>query len=170
MDSLSWEEIVSIEECGEDECYDITLLEDDVLDGEHNFIADGFVVHNCEMDAHFIDRKNKTEKYTLHPLIKPILGSTYGVMVFQEQVMKILNVVGNIPLTQCEKVRKAISKKKEEVFQKYKIQFVGNGQKNLNWTEEEVQHFWDQIVSFAEYGFNKSHAVAYTYISATFVA
>jgi DNA polymerase-3 subunit alpha len=114
----------------------------------------------------YCKRKRGEEKYELHPLLEPILGKTYGVMVFQESIMRILNVVGNIPLKDCETVRKAISKKKVDKFKKYKEMFVTNGQKNLSLPEEEVVKLWDQIEAFAGYGFNMSHCVAYTYISA----
>jgi len=117
------------------------------------------------MHERYTKRKKEEEEYTLHPLIEPILGNTYGVMVFQEQIMKILNIVGEIPLRDCEVVRKAISKKKAEGFKKYEIMFIENGQKNLDATQEEVQSLWEQIKSFAEYGFNMSHSVAYTYVS-----
>ncbi len=108
------------------------------------------------MDARYYKRKKGEEEYFLHPLIEPVLGGTYGVMVFQEQVMQILHVVGGIPLIYCEKVRKAISKKKVEAFQKYKEMFLINGQKNLQANLDFVQNLWDQVVAFADYGFNKS--------------
>lgn len=113
----------------------------------------------------FCNRKNGKEYYELHPVLEEILGNTYGVMCYQEQVMKILNKVGDIPEMHCEIVRKAISKKKFDVFSKYKEMFVEKGQEILSWTEEQVLELWGQIESFAEYGFNKSHSVAYTYIS-----
>lgn len=113
----------------------------------------------------YVKRKRGHEPYEIHPVLKPILGPTFGVMVFQEQVMKILRVVGNVPDMHCEIVRKAISKKKDKIFGRYKEMFLKNGQKVLNWTLAEVQNLWDQIAAFAEYGFNKSHSVAYTYIS-----
>jgi len=119
-----------------------------------------------KMQERYVERKHGREKYTLHPLVKPILDKTYGVLTYQEQIMRILNVVGEIPLKDCELVRKAISKKKVEGFIKYKEMFVLNGQRNLGCNEEEINHLWNQIEAFAEYGFNLSHAVAYTYISA----
>lgn len=85
---------------------------------------------------------------------------------YQEQVMRVLNVIGNIPLSHCEIVRKAISKKKLELFKKYKDQFVSNGQKNLGWGKEQVEEMWGQIENWAGYGFNRSHAVSYSVISA----
>jgi DNA polymerase III alpha subunit len=117
------------------------------------------------MTKRYVERKKGREKYSLHPLIDPILEKTYGVMVYQEQIMRILHVVGEIPLKDCEAVRKAISKKKLDSFIKYKEQFILNGQKNLQTTQEELIQTWSQIETFSEYGFNLSHASAYTYIS-----
>jgi DNA polymerase-3 subunit alpha len=108
-----------------------------------------------KMQERYIERKKGREKYTLHPLVKPILEDTYGVMIFQEQTMKMLNVVGEIPLKDCELVRKAISKKKVEGFIKYKEMFVLNGQKNLGCSEDEINNIWNQLLSWSEYGFNK---------------
>lgn len=154
-ENLAWDEVVSIEEVDDDTCYDITILEDDVYLNEPNFIAEGIVVHNCQMDVRYCKRKKGEEPYNVHPVMKPILDVTYGVMCYQEQVMDILRVVGNIPDMHTEKVRKAISKKKVKEFEKYKEQFIDNGQINLNANAENVIELWDQIVSFAEYGFNK---------------
>lgn len=120
---------------------------------------------NMGMDARYCKRKKGKEPYNLHPLMEPILGKTYGVMVFQEQVMEMLRVIGNIPDMHTEKVRKAISKKKVKDFIKYKEMFVENGMVNLSVNAKFLLDLWDQIESFAEYGFNKSHAYAYTYIS-----
>lgn len=119
-----------------------------------------------KMDETFCKRKNKEEIYELHPILEPIVGSTYGVLVYQEQIMMILNAVGKIPLRDCYQVIKAISKKKLGTFAKYKDQFMLNGQKILNKTERDMQDYWSQIESFAGYGFNLSHATAYSFISA----
>lgn len=113
----------------------------------------------------FVLRKKGEKPYELHKLLEPILGNTYGVICFQEQCMKIFNVVGDIPLEHCYNLIKAISKKKKEIFGDYKVQFIENGQKNLGWTLEEVEALWKQLEGFAGYAFNLSHAVAYTYIS-----
>lgn len=121
---------------------------------------------NMGMDVHYCRRKKGEEPYNIHPLMEKSLGKTYGVLVFQEQIMDILRVVGEIPDMHTEKVRKAISKKKVKDFIKYKEMFIENGQKNLNVNAEYVTNLWDQIESFAEYGFNASHAYAYSYISA----
>jgi DNA polymerase III alpha subunit len=118
------------------------------------------------MTEHYIDRKNYRELYEIHPILEPIVKKTYGILCYQEQVMQVLNVVGKIPLKDCEIVRKAISKKKEKIFAAYKDMFLENGQKVLGWTKEKVESLWNnEIVPFSEYGFNKSHAVAYTFLS-----
>lgn len=119
-----------------------------------------------KMDETFCKRKKGEEKYELHPILEPITGTTYGVLVYQEQIMMILNAVGKIPLRDCYQVIKAISKKKLGTFTKYKDQFILTGQTLLGKTENEMQDFWSQIESFAGYGFNLSHATAYSYISA----
>ncbi len=126
------------------------------------------------MDVRYCRRKkwavNKNaedgEPFNIHPVMQPSLAKTYGVLVYQEQVMDILRVVGQIPDMHTEKVRKAISKKKVEQFIKYKEMFIENGQRVLNVNEDYVLDLWNQIESFAAYGFNASHAYAYAYISA----
>jgi DNA polymerase III alpha subunit len=120
---------------------------------------------NAEMDQVFIKRKTGQEEYVIHPVLDPILKSTYGVLVYQEQVMRLLNVVGKIPLKDCEAIRKAISKKKVSTFVKYKEQFIENGMSVLGTIREEVTEIWKNLEFFSAYGFNRSHAVSYTFIS-----
>lgn len=121
---------------------------------------------NQGMDETYALRKRGKQPYKLHPVIEEILGKTYGIMIFQEDVMKILAAVGKIPLRDCYAVIKAISKKKTEAFQKYKDKFIENGQIVLSASKEEIEKLFEQIYSFSEYGFNLSHSVAYSYISA----
>lgn len=110
---------------------------------------------DMKMHERYIERKYGREDYKVHPLIDKLLEETYGVMIYQEQVAKILNQIGGIPLKDCEAVRKAISKKKIDKFMKYKELFLLNSQRNLGWNLEQVEFLWDQIESFAGYGFNK---------------
>lgn len=121
---------------------------------------------NMKMHERFIERKRGREEYKLHPILSDILKDTYGVIIYQEQVMKILHMVGNIPMRDVETVRKAISKKKVEQFIKYKETFIKNGKKNLDCSEEEAEELFQLLLSFSEYGFNKAHAVCYTHVSA----
>lgn len=113
----------------------------------------------------YIRRKKGQENYLLHPILEPILKATKGCLIYQETIMQVLNVIGRVPLQDCETLRKAISKKKKEVFEKYQIEFVANGQDMLGWSEEQVVELWKQIEAFAKYSFNKSHAAAYTCLS-----
>lgn len=119
-----------------------------------------------KMHDQYVNRKQGGEEYAIHPLIKPILDNTYGVMCYQEQIMRLLHVVGGIPMRDCYKALKAISKKKGEVFEKYRTQFVDGGMKSLGWNEESVQQLYDQVASFSGYGFNLSHSVCYSVLSA----
>jgi DNA polymerase III subunit alpha len=90
----------------------------------------------------------------IHPICEKILSETHGVMVYQEQVMRILNELGGIELASAYTCIKAISKKKEETINKSREQFVqGCGEKGLSKTQAE--DFWNLIIKFAGYGFNK---------------
>jgi DNA polymerase III alpha subunit len=120
---------------------------------------------NMGMHDAYIARKHGREKYSIHPLLEPYLGYTYGVMCFQEQVMQVLYHGGGVPLKDTYAVVKAIAKKKIAGFAKYKQIALQNFQKNLGHTEAEANHLWSQIESFAEYGFNRSHSCAYSYVS-----
>lgn len=120
---------------------------------------------NMGMDKNYIERKHGREKYTIHPLLEPYLGYTYGVMCFQEQVMQVLHHAGGVPLKDTYAVVKAIAKKKIAGFAKYKDIAIKNFQTNLQLTEAQAVHLWGQIESFAEYGFNRSHSCAYSYVS-----
>ncbi len=99
-----------------------------------------------------------------HPLLEPILKDTYGIIVFQEQIMKIVNVLAGFSLGKADSLRRAISKKKEEIMQEVRQDFVQGcaGHKIDKRIAEKIFNF---IVHFAGYGFNKSHSAAYAMIS-----
>jgi DNA polymerase III alpha subunit len=119
-----------------------------------------------KMDEEYVERKKGRKPYEVPEILRAAIGSTYGVLIYQEQVMQILNIVGKIPLRDCYQVIKAISKKKLSAFQKYKDKFIENGQQTLGKTQKEMEEYFALIESFAGYGFNLSHATAYSYISA----
>ena len=113
----------------------------------------------------YIDVKNKRKEATyLHPVLEEILEETNGVMVYQEQVMQILNRLGKIPLASAYTCIKAISKKKEELIAANHEQFM-IGSKEQGLKQNEAQNFWDMILKFAGYGFNKSHSTAYAFVA-----
>ena len=99
-----------------------------------------------------------------HVVLKDILAETNGVMVYQEQVMRILNRLGGIPLDKAYTCIKAISKKKEAIISANHEEFIkGSVEKGLK--EKEAEEFWVMILKFAGYGFNKSHSTAYALIA-----
>ena len=96
----------------------------------------------------------------VHPIMDAVLDETYGVMVYQEQVMRVLNRLGGIELPQSYQCIKAISKKKLEMIAKYRAQFLEGSQKN-GLPENTAVELFGMIEKFAGYGFNKSHSTAY---------
>lgn len=120
---------------------------------------------DVDMHMAYCRRKRGEEPYEIHPLLEPALGRSYGIMVYQEDVFKVLNLAGDIPLAECQPIIKAISKKKKEKFQKYQEQFIRNAARRLGISLDEAAALWDQIESFGGYGFNRGHAVGYTYLT-----
>ena len=115
----------------------------------------------------YVDVKHKRKKATyLHPVLEEVLAETNGVMVYQEQIMRILNKLGNIPLSSSYTCIKAISKKKHEKIAKFNEDFVKGAQEN-GLTAEKGQELFELIKKFAGYGFNKSHSTAYANVAYT---
>jgi DNA polymerase III subunit alpha len=106
-------------------------------------------------------RRNATYQ---HDVLEEILKETHGVMVYQEQVMRILNRLGSIPLAKAYTCIKAISKKKEKTIAENHEAFIeGSTEKGLS--KKDAQELWEMILKFAGYGFNKSHSTAYALIA-----
>lgn len=115
----------------------------------------------AQMIDTYIARKNNNQIITyLHEDLKPILQETYGILVYQEQVIEILKKMGGYSLGEADVVRKAISKKKTDVIEKERIRFKTSAFKN-GYDEKTIDRVFDLILPFSGYGFNKSHAVAY---------
>ncbi|RPH48674.1 MAG: DNA polymerase III subunit alpha, partial [Planctomycetota bacterium] len=113
----------------------------------------------------YIRCKHKLEPIKpLHPSIDPILAETNGVILYQEQVMKIANVMAGFSMADADGLRKAMGKKIPEIMAKYKEQFVKGAVKS-NVKEETAVQVFDLMAFFAGYGFNKSHSAAYGIIS-----
>jgi len=100
----------------------------------------------------------------LHPVMKEILEETHGVMVYQEQVMRILNRLGGIELSSAYSCIKAISKKKLPTIAKFRAEFTA-GAVSQGLKEREASELFGMIEKFAGYGFNKSHSTAYALIA-----
>lgn len=108
--------------------------------------------------------KNKKEGINLTGDLAEILGSTYGTIIYQEQVMKIFEKVGGYSLFEADDIRVAISKKKEDIINAQYDKFVSGGIKN-GYSKEFVEKLFNKIKEFGGYGFNKSHSVAYALVS-----
>ncbi|WP_108671270.1 DNA polymerase III subunit alpha [Peribacillus acanthi] len=113
----------------------------------------------------FIRRRHGEEKIQYpHPDLAPILESTYGVIVYQEQIMQIASRFSGFSLGQADLLRRAVSKKKKEDLDAGREDFV-RGAKNQGYAENVAHTIYDLIVRFANYGFNLSHAAAYSLIA-----
>src|SRR5687768_10891655 len=113
----------------------------------------------------YCNRKHGREKVPeVHPIMDAILSETYGIMVYQEQVMRIFNQLGGIELSAAYKLIKAISKKTKEVIEKYQPQFI-NGAVERGITKPQAQEIFELILKFGGYGFNKSHSTRYAIIA-----
>jgi hypothetical protein len=158
---------------GKKDVYDISMSSP-----HHNFIAGGIIVHNCleamrdgkSVSNHYIDKKNGQESVDyFHPALEPILKTSYGEMIYQEQAMEIAKVIAGFNLQEADMLRKAIGKKKPEEMAKVKEKFL-TGSKNLGIvTVDEAEQIFGWIEKSQRYSFNKSHSVSYAinaYLSA----
>ncbi|NOQ22734.1 MAG: DNA polymerase III subunit alpha [Candidatus Aegiribacteria sp.] len=96
----------------------------------------------------------------LHPDLEDILSSTYGVIIYQEQVMRIANVLAGMSMAEADTLRRAMSRKNPEVMAQMREKFI-SGSVNKSVNERTAKKLFDLIEKFAGYGFNKSHAVCY---------
>jgi DNA polymerase-3 subunit alpha len=117
------------------------------------------------MHTAFADRKNGLEDVVHdHPDLEAILGETYGVIVYQEQVMQIATDLCGFTMAEADALRKAVGKKQRELMEAQRDQFVAGGAEK-GYEKRFVKRLWDLIEKFAEYGFNKAHTVAYGVVS-----
>ena len=113
----------------------------------------------------YIARKKGKEPIT-YPLecLKPILKSTYGILLYQEQIMQAAQLVAGFSLAKADILRKAMSKKTASLMKAMKSEFIQGGIAN-GFSELEAVKVFELIERFANYGFNKSHSVVYGYIA-----
>ena len=113
----------------------------------------------------YIKRKKGLEQITYpHPDLTDILKDTYGVLIYQEQIMQIAHKIAGFTLGEADILRRAVSKKKEALLAEQRAGFI-QGCLTNGYTEQVAKEIFNWIVKFANYGFNKSHAVAYSKIS-----
>ena len=118
-----------------------------------------------EQAPSFIKRRNKEESITyIHPDLENILHETYGILIYQEQIIAILVKIAGYNLAEADLIRRAVSKKKESVLLSEKEKFVKRAI-SKGYTKDVAVDIYNLIVKFASYGFNKSHSVAYALIA-----
>ena len=114
----------------------------------------------------FVKRKNGLEDVTYaHEKFKSALSDTYGVLVYQEQVMRISRDVCGFTGGDADTLRKAIGKKKRDVMIKMKKQFIEGGEQHGGVPRAVMEKFWEDLMGFADYAFNKSHSACYGLIA-----
>lgn len=113
----------------------------------------------------YIKRKHGEEKIEyLDKSLEPILSSTYGIIIYQEQIMQIANIMAGFSLGEADILRRAMSKKKKDILKSEEERFISGCLKNGH-DLEVSKKVYDLILNFANYGFNKSHSVAYSIIA-----
>ena len=112
----------------------------------------------------FVARMKGAKFEYMHPLLEPVLEPTYGIMVYQEQVMQAAQVIGGYSLGGADLLRRAMGKKKPEEMVKHREIFA-EGAAKQNIDRAKADEIFDYMEKFAGYGFNKSHAAAYAYVS-----
>ncbi len=118
-----------------------------------------------KMIPDFIARKHGKQQIAYElPQLEPILKETYGIILYQEQVMQIANVIGGYTMAQADTLRKVMGKKQVAAMEKEKPRFL-EGAKKKTINENKAKIIWNQMEDFAEYGFNKSHSAAYAMIT-----
>jgi len=128
------------------------------------------MVGGKSLTDHYIDRKHGRESVDyFHPKLEPILKNTYGILVYQEQSMKIAQVVAGFDLQEADILRKAIGKKKADVMAQVKKSFLSKAKTNGVVTKEQAEEIFSWIEKSQRYSFNKSHSISYAinaYLSA----
>ncbi|MFT4077209.1 MAG: DNA polymerase III subunit alpha [Asticcacaulis sp.] len=113
----------------------------------------------------YVDRKfGRADIDMLHPSLEPVLKETYGVIIYQEQVMQIAQVLSGYSLGEADLLRRAMGKKKKEEMDLQKARFI-SGASEKGVPEKQSDSIFELVNKFAGYGFNKSHAAAYAFIS-----
>lgn len=109
-------------------------------------------------------KKGQEQIHYLHPSLEPILKETYGIIVYQEQILQVFAQIGRYTMGEADVVRRAISNKNEGVLNKERVKFIGRAVEN-GIPQQTATDIYALILKFANYGFPKSHAVAYSLIS-----
>ncbi len=121
-------------------------------------------LQNIDQDEFALRKKGKIDPEYPHPKLKGVLEETYGIMLYQEQVMKIANILAGFSLGEADILRKAMGKKKMDVMQSMGEKFIEGCVKNKI-SKNQAEDIFERMSSFAKYGFNKAHSVSYAEIA-----
>ena len=136
-----------------DSIEDISIVSALFRPGPQAMIPDYVKTKRGELDENYINKN-----------LKPILKPTLGFCIYQEQVIELIKSVSGFSTAEADIFRRAISKKKEDIFEQMRKPFVDGAIKN-NYTNEQANKIFDFLLEFANYGFNHSHSLSYAYIS-----
>jgi len=118
------------------------------------------------MTKDYIKRKHGEKWEKIHPIYEEITKHTYGILVYQEQIMNVISGVAGLSKATADRIRKVIAKKRmAKDFEQYRIQFLDGCKKQKTLSEKQANHFWEGLLEWAEYGFGRSHSVAYAMIA-----
>ena len=116
------------------------------------------------IDLYIKNKKNPERIRYPHESLRPLLKETYGIIVYQEQIMQILQLMGGYTFAEADNIRRAMSKKKEEIILKEKDNFISKSV-SKGYKKDVAENVYNLILKFANYGFNKAHSVSYALIS-----
>jgi DNA polymerase-3 subunit alpha len=120
---------------------------------------------NSGMAESYIKRKHGEEEVDyIFPELEPVLKETYGLFIYQEQIMQIANILAGYSLGEADLLRRAMGKKKKEIMEEQRSIFV-NRAVERGYPRDKIEKLFDDIAKFAEYGFNKSHSAAYAFLA-----
>ncbi len=120
---------------------------------------------NSGMAESYIKRKHGEEEVDyIFPELEPVLKETYGLFIYQEQIMQIANILAGYSLGEADLLRRAMGKKKKEIMEEQRGIFVSRAVER-GYPKEKIEKLFDDIAKFAEYGFNKSHSAAYGFLA-----
>ena len=121
-------------------------------------------LQNINQDEFALKKQGKMDPEYPHPKLKTVLEETYGIMLYQEQVMKIANILAGFSLGEADILRKAMGKKKMDVMQSMGEKFIEGCVKNKI-SKTQAEDIFERMSAFAKYGFNKAHSVSYAEIA-----
>jgi len=122
-------------------------------------------IYNSGMTAEYIRRQRGGKWDKHHKIYEKITKDTYGVIVYQEQVMEVIHKMAGLPYSTADKIRKIIGKKRSvKEFMPYKKKFIRGCLRQKTFSKREAEEFWDGLEEHAKYSFNKAHSVAYALV------